>query len=118
MMDYNLYNRVLDNSASDEDVVEGVNSKYDCLLVFSLCRLIERDIYSNKILERLKEISKRIKNSKVVGAWQVGHFALAALCLSSSKEYKKTYDDIYSKLNDDDKFLIDFFLEKQAYKML
>lgn len=111
MMDYKLYKRLLDNSASDDDVVAGINSEYNRLLVEALFRLIERDICSDAILKRLKILSVRLKNDKLMGAWQLGHLAMAALYFSSSKEYKKAYNNIYGNISDDDKFLVDCFIE-------
>lgn len=112
-----LSDQLKDDVISNEDLIICMQSKNFRIVAMSISRLIERNLDDIHVINRLTELSNLLVNDKFIGPWQFGHFAIAALSLLKSDLAKKRYTEIYNKLSENDRFLVNNFIEAEAYKL-
>ena len=82
----------------------------------AMFKIIERNYCNQRIVDRLTQLSKLLKDNKFVGLWQFGHVAIATLALLDNSYAKSIFNELFAGLNDTDKFLVDNFIKSEAYK--
>lgn len=112
-----LFEQLQNNTISNENLILCTQSENFRIVSMSMSRLIERNLYDDIVINRLLDLSKLLVNNKFIGPWQFGHFAIATLSLLDDKRYKNSFDELYSKLSDNDKFLVNNFIKAEAYKL-
>jgi hypothetical protein len=66
----------------------------------AIMAIVRLNIYNDKIISQLSKIARNIDNeSRVIGAWNSGHFALIALKLLNTEKSKTLYEQIISSLH-------------------
>lgn len=86
------------------------------VVAMAMFKIIERNYCDKRIVDRLVQLGKLLKDNKFIGPWQFGHAAIAALSLLDNDDARSSYNQIISGLNDTDKFLVDNFIKSEAYK--
>ena len=82
----------------------------------AIFKIIERNYCDSRIVEGLTKLSGFLQ-IKFLGPWKYGHVAIATLALLDNDDSKSRYEELYVKLNDLDKFLVDNCINSGAFKM-
>ena len=111
-MGLNILNEKLkDNSIKNEELYDCLISGYFILVGQAIYKIIERRYCDKYIIKALSKISLILNGYKVMGPYQIGHLAIAALYLVDDRLALKHFEPIYESLNDNDKFLVDNFVK-------
>ncbi|MDQ6423116.1 hypothetical protein RB620_27165 [Paenibacillus sp. LHD-117] len=111
-----LVKQIENNTIKNEDLIFCMEDHNFGVVTMSMFKAIERKYCNQRIVDRLAELSRLLKDNKFIGPWQMGHVALAALSLLESESSKKKFIELFENLNENDKFLVDNFIKSEAYK--
>ncbi len=112
-----MYQKLKNNTINNDELITCLKSENYRIVAISISRLIERNISNQDAVSRLEKLSNLLSNSKFVGPWQMGHFAIAALLLLKNNNVENRAKELYDKLSEKDKFLVDNFIKAEAYKL-
>lgn len=66
----------------------------------AIMAIVRLKVYNDKIINQLSKIARNIDNeSRVIGVWNSGHFALVALKLLNTEKSRTLYEQIASGLH-------------------
>jgi hypothetical protein len=67
----------------------------------AICAIVRLRLFDNEVINRLSEIAGNINNeSLLLGTYNSGHFALAALKILNTPISLKKYNEIFPELDD------------------
>lgn len=111
-----VYNEMIEklknDSIKNEELSDCLNSKNFNIVGQSIYIIMERKYCDESIIKALIKIARMLSGYKVVGPYQMGHLAIAALFLVRDKSALGCFTQIYNDLNSNDKFLVDNFIER------
>lgn len=106
-----MIEKLKNDSIKDEELSDCLNSKNFNIVGQSIFAIIERRYCDKYIINALTKIAPMLSGYKVIGPYQMGHLATAALFLVKDKSALGYFDQIYNNLNGNDKFLVDNFIK-------
>lgn len=106
-----LFEKLKKDSIKDEELFDCLVSKNFNVIGQAIYKIIDRKYCNENIVNALVQIASMLDGYKVIGPYQMGHLAIAALYLVDNESAIKHFDSIYQNLKDNDKFLIDKFIE-------
>lgn len=112
-----LSKKINDNEIALEKLGEYLDKDHLGIAGVVILKLINENYCDEEIITRIASFSNLLGGYKFVGPWQYGHIAIAALYLLQDNRARDKYVEIYESLSDDDKFLVDNFIETEAYKL-
>lgn len=89
-----------------------LNSKNFNIVGLAIYKIMERKYCDASIIKALTKIASMTDGYKVAGPYQMGHLAIAALFLIKDESALDCFTQLYNNLDDNDKFLVDNFIEK------
>lgn len=99
------------NSIKNEELYDCLMSKNLNVLMETIYKIIERKFCDENIIMALTKISPMLNGYKLVGPYQIGHLAIGALALVNNELALEKFKQIYSELNDNDKFIVDNYIK-------
>lgn len=111
-----LVEEIKNDKIKNEDLIICLEAGNLRVVAMAMFKVIERNYCDERIVNRLAELGKLLKENKFVGPWQFGHAAIATLSLLDNDNARNTFNELFSVLNDTDKFLVDNFIRSEAYK--
>ena len=111
-----LVEQIKSDKINNDDLIICLEAENLRVVAMAMFKIIERNYCDKRIVDRLIQLGKLLKDNKFVGPWQFGHAAIAALSLLDNDDARSSYNEIISGLNDTDKFLVNNFIESEAYK--
>lgn len=106
-----MLEKLKNDSIKNEELVDCLNSKSFNIVGQSIYKIIDRKYCDQCIINTLTKIATMLNGYKVMGPYQIGHLAIAALFLVDNKSALEGYKQIYKNLNNNDKFLVDNFIK-------
>lgn len=108
-----IIKEIQDSTYFEEDIVKYLDIKNNFVLSNAMKAIVKRQCSTDKVIKKIKEISQyRQKKHILIGMYTVGHLAIATLIrLGVNKEYL----DIYIKLDNFDKNIVDKLSEGYDY---
>lgn len=106
-----MIEKLKNDSIRDEELLDCLNSKNFNIVGQSIYKIIERRYCNEYIIKALTKIAPMLNGYKVMGPYQMGHLAIAALFLVKNKSALGCFNQIYNNLNSNDKFLVDNFIK-------
>lgn len=112
-LDYKkMIEKLNNNSIKNEELWDCLNSKNFNIVGLTIYKIIERKYCDDRILKALTQIAAMLDGYKVAGPYQIGHLAMAALYLIEDESALDRFTQLHNNLNDNDKFLVDSFIER------
>ncbi|MBD5134347.1 MAG: hypothetical protein HDT39_00080 [Lachnospiraceae bacterium] len=111
-----LVEEIQNDNIKNEDLIICLEVENLRVVAMAMFKIIERNYCNQRIVNRLTQLGKLLKDNRFVGPWQFGHVAIAALALLENDYAKSMFDELFAGLNDTDKFLVDNFIKSEAYK--
>ncbi|WP_432665089.1 hypothetical protein R9X47_02340 [Wukongibacter baidiensis] len=111
-----LVEEIKNNKIKNEDLIICLKSENLRVAAMAMFKIIERNYCDERIVNRLTQLSKLLKDNKFVGPWQFGHAAIATLSLLDNEDANNLFNELFEGLDDTDKFLVDNFIKSEAYK--
>ncbi|SFD39209.1 hypothetical protein SAMN04488168_13652 [Bacillus sp. 491mf] len=111
-----LVEEIKNDKIKNKDLIICLEVENLRVVAMAMFKIIERNYCDKRIVNRLTQLGKLLKDNKFVGPWQFGHAAIATLALLDNDDAKSMFNEIFGKLNDTDKFLVDNFIKSGAYK--
>lgn len=111
-----LVKELENDTIQNEDLIVCMEAYSYRVVVMAMFKAIERNYSNQRIVDRLAELSKLLKDNKFLGPWQMGHVALATLALLDNEDAKDKFNELFESLSDNDKFLVDNFIKSESYK--
>lgn len=105
------------NTIKNEDLITCLEAKNLRVVAMAIFKIIERNYCNIRIIDRLTQLGELLKDNKFIGPWQFGHVAIATLSLLENEDAKVRFNEVFKKLSDDDKYLVDNFIKSEAYKV-
>jgi hypothetical protein len=88
------------NNVSTGEIERCLDSGNILIKANAIMAVVRLNIYNDKIINQLSKIAQNLDNeSRVIGTWNSGHFALAALKFLKTEKSKTLYEQIVSGLN-------------------
>ena len=112
MVHNEMIEKLKNDSIKNEELSDCLNSKNFNIVGPSIYKIIKRRYCNECIIKQLTEIAPMLSGYKIVGPYQMGHLAIAALFLVKDKSALGCFTQIYNNLNSNDKFLVDNFIER------
>lgn len=113
MLTFNeMVERLKNDSIKNEELFDCLDSKKFNIVGKSIYKVIDRKYCDEQIIKALSQIATQLKGFKVAGPYQLGHLAIAALFLVKNESAIECFKQIYNDLNNNDKFLVDNFIER------
>ena len=95
-----ILNKLNGTNVSTDELERCLDSGNILIKANAIMAIVRLNIYSDKIIGQLSKIARNIDNeSRVIGAWNSGHFALLALRLLNTEKSKTLYEQIISGLH-------------------
>lgn len=104
------------DTIKNEDFYKCLNSNDLNIILQTIYKIIDRKYCDKLIIEIFTKMAKLLTGYKIAGAYQIGHLAISALYLIQDESSLKSYEGLYSKLNDNDQFLVDSFIKGMKEK--
>ena len=111
MLHNEMIEKLKNDSIKNEELLDCLYSKYFNIVGPAVYKIMERRYCDDDIIEALTKIASMLNGYKVIGAYQMGHLAIAALSLVKDKSALEQFNQIYNNLDDDDKYLVDNFIK-------
>lgn len=111
-----LIKKIENNQIKNEDLIVCLESENLRVVAMAIFKIIERNYCDDRIIERLVQLGELTSNNKFMGPWQFGHVALATLALVDNVTANEVYNNIFVNLKENDKFLIENFIQSESYK--
>lgn len=113
MLTFNeMVERLKNDSIKNEELFDCLDSDQFNIVGRSIYKVIDRKYCDEQIIKALSQIATQLKGFKVAGPYQLGHLAIAALFLIMNESALECFKQIYNNLNNNDKFLVDNFIER------
>ncbi len=101
-----------------EELSQYIDSSLLLVKANAILAIIKQNISESSILLKLYETSlKRHQESKVIGAWNNGHLATAALKMIKTRESQDLYEKSIREVNIDEKIDIERLID-QLHQMM
>lgn len=107
-----MIEKLNNDSIKNEELRDCLNSKNFNIVGLAIYKIMERRYCDDHILKALIKIASMLGGYKVAGPYQIGHLAIAALFLIKDETALNCFTQLYNNLNDNDKFLVDNFVER------
>lgn len=111
-----LVEEIKNDKIKNEDLIICLEDENFRVVAMAMFKIIERNYCDKRIVNRLNQLGKLLKDNKFVGPWQFGHVAIATLSLLDNDDAKSMFNELFDGLDDTDKFLVDNFIKSEAYK--
>jgi hypothetical protein len=111
-----LAEELINDTIKNEDIIICLEVSNLRVVAMGMFKLIARNYSSKRAIDRLAELSLLLKDHKFIGPWQFGHAALATLSLLENEDAQNKFTEIFEKLSDTDKYLVENFVKSEAYK--
>ncbi|MFU1794154.1 hypothetical protein ACM1RC_09820 [Paenibacillus azoreducens] len=111
-----LAEEIKTDKIKNEDLIVCLEAKNLRVVAMAMFKLIERNYCNIRIVDRLAELGELLTDSKFIGPWQFGHIAIATLSLLDNEDAKIKFNELFERLSDNDKFLVDNFIKSESYK--
>jgi hypothetical protein len=105
------------NTIKNEDLITCLEAKNFRVVAMAIFKIIERNYCDIRIVDRLTKLGELLKDNKFIGPWQFGHVAVATLSLLENEDAKTRFNEVFNRLSDDNKYLVDNFIKSEAYKV-
>ena len=106
-----MIEKLKNDSIKNEELLDCLNSKYFNIVGPAIYKITERRYCDEDIIRALTKIASMLNGYKVIGPYQMGHLAIAALFLVKDKSALEQFNQIYNNLDDNDKYLVDNFIK-------
>lgn len=116
MKNIEIYEKLKNDSIKNEELYSCLISKNFNIVGAAIYRIIERKYCDDCIVKVLTQIALLLSGHKVIGPYQMGHLAIAALFLVEDKSALESFKQIFNNLKDDDKFFVDNFIKGMQEK--
>lgn len=110
-----LMERLKDDSIKNEELLDCLDSNYFSSMGLAIYKIIDRKYCNEYIIKKLVQIAALLKDYKVAGPYQIGHLAIAALFLVENKSALECFNQIYTDLDSNHKFLVDNFIKGMLF---
>lgn len=111
-----LVEEIKTDKIKNGDLIVCLEAKNLRVVAMAMFKLIERNYCDYRIVERLAELGELLTDNKFIGPWQFGHVAIATLSLLDNEDAKIKFNELFEGLSDNDKFLVENFIESESYK--
>lgn len=111
-----LVEEIKTDKIKNEDLIVCLEAKNLRVVAMAMFKLIERNYCDYRIIDRLAELGELLTDNKFIGPWQFGHVAIATLSLLDNEDAKAKFNELFEGLSDNDKFLVENFIESESYK--
>ena len=111
MLHKEMIEKLKNNSIKNEELWDCLNSKNFNIVGQAIYKIMERRYCDEDIINALTKIVPMLNGYKVIGPYQMGHLAIAALFLVEDKSALEQFNQIYNNLDSNDKFLVDNFIK-------
>ena len=106
-----MIEKLKNDSIKNEELLDCLNSKNFNIVGQAIYKIMERGYCDEDIIKALSIISSMLNGYKVIGPYQMGHLAIAALFLVKDKSALGYFHQIYNSLDSNDKYLVDNFIK-------
>lgn len=111
-----MLEKLKNDSIKNDELVDCLNSRNFNIVGQAIYKMIDRRYCDQCAINALTKIATMLSGYKVMGPYQMGHLAIAALFLVENKSALECYKQIYFGLSNNDKFLIDNFIKNMQDK--
>ncbi|GIP51365.1 MULTISPECIES: hypothetical protein [Paenibacillus] len=111
-----LAEEIKTDKIKSEDLIVCLEAKNLRVVAMAMFKLIERNYCNLRIVDRLAGLGELLTDSKFIGPWQFGHVAIATLSLLDNEDAKIKFNELFERLSDNVKFLVDNFIKSESYK--
>lgn len=112
-----LIQEINNDTIDNENFIICLQSENLRIVGMAIFKMIERNYCDRRIVNRLSELSKLMNDSKFIGPWQFGHVAIATLLILDNEDARSKGNEIFNKLSETDKFLVNNFIQSESYKL-
>ena len=116
MNDQTLLDKMKDNSITNEELILGLNAGKHNVIGRTILAIIERKYCNEQVILKLAQLGSLLQDHLLIGPYQIGHMAIAALYLIDNDEARPKYYDLFNTLNERDKFFVENFIEQYTKK--
>ncbi|MDE5596973.1 MAG: hypothetical protein K2J04_04000 [Lachnospiraceae bacterium] len=111
MLHNEMIEKLKNDSIKNEELLDCLNSKNFNIVGQAIYKIMERRYCDEDIIKALTKTASMLNGYKVIGPYQMGHLAIAALFLVEDKSALEYFNQIYNNLDSNDKFLVDNFIK-------
>ncbi|KQY90204.1 hypothetical protein ASD24_25220 [Paenibacillus sp. Root52] len=112
-----LAEEIKTDKIKNEDLIVCLEARNLRVVAMAMFKLIERNYCNISIVDRLSELGELLTDNKFIGPWQFGHVAIATLSLLENEDAKIKFNELFERLSDNDKYLVDNFIKLESYKI-
>lgn len=107
-----MFEKLKDDSIKNEELACALRSKKWNVAGLAVYTVIQRRYCDESIIRELVLLASILDGYKVIGPYQMGHLATAALYLVQAPAALDCFNQRYDCLDEIDKFLVDNFIEQ------
>ncbi|MEJ8553917.1 hypothetical protein [Tepidibacter sp. Z1-5] len=113
---FELVEEIKNDKIKNKNLIVCLEANNLRVVAMAMFKIIERNYCNKRIVDRLAQLGKLLKNNKFIGPWQFGHAAIATLSFLDNKDAKTMFNELFESLNETDKFLVENFIKSEPYK--